>query len=173
MISLLFLVAAQVHLNQPEAHQAPPNSGAERSASDFSFSVHSADRTYSQADLRKCEKKEGGYFCSSQERYVEASMIQIAEVRGGRLQSLTVAGDIRHLGRFKQALSDRYGEPCRTSTETVTSRGGRQLESDITAWCFASGEFTLYDRFARLDQFAAIYERAGGDSGRSRPEPGF
>lgn len=77
------------------------------------------------------------------------------------LSSLEISGGRSDYSLFRDAFTERYGQPCRQTTEKWQNAMGASLDNHVAIWCFSTGELELREIGDRITSTEATYVRGG------------
>jgi hypothetical protein len=133
--------------------------GAPIQASGIPFCETGPRSSSNQADL--CIEPGPGLY-ADRIATLKALPIEVAEsasimLEGGLISSLHI--DISHdnYGKFRGILIERYGNPTKVSSSTVTSNGGVTLPAETMEWVGRNNTLYLFERYGHIDKSTAIF----------------
>lgn len=75
----------------------------------------------------------------------------------GRMTEMLAVPPVDGFPIILRAFTEKYGQPCKTSTETWRNGMGAALENQVVTWCFATGKLDIKNFGATIDKMWVFY----------------
>jgi hypothetical protein len=148
------LLASAAAAAPPAKHAAPraatrPAAPVVPALPVFEFKGMRPDVPVDMAQLTSCTEKDGETRCSGTDSVVAGIKTYISPsvyLVNGKLSTLIYVfenGGTETI-TLLQALTEKYGRPCKNETEKWTNKAGTSFDNPVWTWCFRTGKLKLH-----------------------------
>lgn len=115
----------------------------------FEFKGMRPDTPVDPSQLSDCRDKEGQQLCNGTDPVVagiKAYMAPSIYLTNGKLSTLIYVFEGRGANTLTllQALTEKYGKPCKSEVEKWVNRAGTSFDNPVWTWCFRTGKLQLH-----------------------------
>lgn len=125
----------------------------------FSFREHNPVGKYTLESLEAadCKQEADGIECDNETTVAETRAFINYLIVDQRLSRFSISGFRVAVPNVVSAFTQKYGQPCESSTVMVGNALGGRFPSQRIVWCFRTGKLVFNERFGNVDFYNATY----------------